>query len=38
MNISDTPNDALNVNLRFPGTKNLFRKCGHVIASLVSKH
>jgi hypothetical protein len=23
MNISDSPNDALDVNLKFPGTKNL---------------
>jgi hypothetical protein len=26
MNISDSPNDALNVNMKFPGTNNLLRK------------
>jgi hypothetical protein len=31
MNISDSPNDAFDVNLKFPGTKNLFRKCGKCI-------
>jgi hypothetical protein len=40
MNISDTPNDALDVNLKFSGTKNVFRKCGNLafIAILVFKH
>jgi hypothetical protein len=42
MNILDSPNDALDVNLKFSGTKNLIRKCGNlvsnVIAILVFKH
>jgi hypothetical protein len=42
MNISDSPNDAFDVNLKFSGTKNVFRKCGNlvfnVIAILVFKH
>jgi hypothetical protein len=42
MNISDSPNEALDINLKFSGTKNLFRKCGNLVfnvtAILVFKH
>jgi hypothetical protein len=36
MNISDSPNDALNVNLKFPGTNNLLRKFANPAFNIVS--
>jgi hypothetical protein len=36
MNISDSPNDVLNINLKFPGTNNLLRKFANPAFNIVS--
>jgi hypothetical protein len=36
MNISDSPNDALNVNLKFPRTNDLLRKFANPAFNIVS--
>jgi hypothetical protein len=36
MNISDSPNDALNVNLNFPGTNNLLRKSANLAFNVIT--
>jgi hypothetical protein len=35
MNISDSPNDVLNINLKFPGTNNLLRKFANLTFNVI---